>query len=114
MNPYVKSVKTQEDYCLLLTFENGEKRVFNLKPYLEKPVFKRLENIALFKTAQVVSGSVEWQGEIDLSYDTLYLESKAAKKTQSRRKPIRGQKKKSAIATIPKKKSSKVRLTAKQ
>ena len=113
MNPYVKSIKPQEDYCLLLTFENGEKRVFDLKPYFEKPVFKRLKNVALFKTVRVVSGSVEWQGEIDLSYDTLYLESRAAKKTQSRRKTVRGQKKNLAIATIPKKKTSKVRTALK-
>ncbi len=113
MNPYVKSVKPQEDYLLLLTFENGEKRVFDLKPYLEKPVFKRLKNVALFKTVQVVSGSVEWQGEIDLSYDTLYLESRVAKKTQSRRKTTRRKKKNLAIASISKKKSSKARVSAK-
>src|SRR5688500_5958956 len=113
MNPYVKSVKPQEDYCLLLTFENGEKRVFDLKPYFEKPVFKQLKNIALFKTARVVSGSVEWQGNVDLSYDTLYLESKAAKETQSRRKTTRRQKKNLAMATIPKKKTSKARVAAK-
>ncbi len=113
MNPYVKSVKPQEGYCLLLTFENGEKRIFDLKPYLEKPVFKQLKNVALFKTVRVMSGSVEWQGEIDLSYDTLYLESKAAKKTQSRRKTTRKRKKNLAIATIPKKKPSKARVGAK-
>jgi len=113
MNPYVKSIKTQEDYCLLLTFENGERRIFDFKPYMEKPVFKRLKNIALFKTARVVSGSVEWQGGVDLSYDTLYLESKAAKETQSRRKTNRGQNKSLAVASIPKKKSPKVRLSAK-
>jgi hypothetical protein len=38
MNPYVKSVKPRDNYCLLLTFENGEKRIFDLKPYTEKPV----------------------------------------------------------------------------
>jgi uncharacterized protein DUF2442 len=92
MNPYVKSVKPQEDYCLLLTFENGEKHEFDLKPYLEKPVFRQLKNTALFQTARVVSGSVEWHGNIDLSYDTLYLESTAIKGTKSRRKKI-GQKK---------------------
>lgn len=113
MNPYVKSVKPQEDYCLLLIFENGEKRVFDLKPYFEKPVFKRLKNIALFKTARVVSGSVEWQGNVDLSYDTFYLESKVPKEAQSRRKTTRGQKKNSAMATIPKKKPSKARVAAK-
>ena len=75
MNPYVKSVSPQDDYLLLLTFENGEKRIFDLKPYLDKGVFAQLQNVALFKTAHVVSGSVEWHGEIDLSYDTLYLSS---------------------------------------
>jgi hypothetical protein len=89
MNPYVKSVEPKDDYSLLLTFENGEKRIFDLKPYLNMGVFKRLQNIALFKTARVVSGSVEWQGEIDLSYDTLYIESKPvrAKVAQRKRTP---------------------------
>lgn len=84
MNPYVKSVRPQDDYCLLLTFENGEKRIFDLKPYLDKGVFTRLKNAALFKTARVVSGSVEWIGEIDLSYDTLYLSSIPVKTSKAR------------------------------
>jgi len=86
MNPYVKSAQAMDGYCLLLTFENGEKRVFDLKPYFDKPIFAGLKNIALFKTARVVSGSVEWQGEIDLSYDTLYLESQAV---QPQRQPTK-------------------------
>jgi hypothetical protein len=113
MNPYVKFVEPQDDYLLLLTFENGEKRIFDLKPYLEKSVFKQLRNIALFKSARVVSGSVEWQGDVDLSYDTLYLESQAIKKPQSQRKTTRGQKKNMAVATFPKKKSPKARVAAK-
>ena len=44
MNPYVKSVQPQDDYCLLLTFENGEKRIFDVKPYLSKGIFSRLQN----------------------------------------------------------------------
>ena len=76
MNPYVKSVQPLDDYRLALEFENGDRRVFDLKPYLEKGVFTRLKNPALFKTARVVAGSVEWSGEIDLSYDTLYIESR--------------------------------------
>jgi len=113
MNPYVKSVKPQEDYHLLLTFENGEKRVFDLKPYLEKPVFKQLKNTALFQTARVVSGSVEWQGDVDLSYDTLYLGSKAIKEILARRKTTRKQKGDLALATLPKKKPSKTRVATK-
>lgn len=112
MNPYVKSVKPQEDYYLLLTFENGENRVFDLKPYLEKPVFRPLKNASMFKTARVVSGSVEWQGEVDLSYDTLYIESRPVKEMQ-KRKTARGKKKNLAMASIPKKKPAKARVTSK-
>ncbi|MFA6014294.1 MAG: DUF2442 domain-containing protein [Gallionellaceae bacterium] len=75
MNPYISAVKPLENYELLLTFTNGEKRVFDTKPYLDKGVFKRLRERNTFFGARVVAGSVEWPGEIDLSYDTLYLES---------------------------------------
>jgi hypothetical protein len=75
MNPYVKAVHPLEDYELEVLFENGERRRFDMKPYLQRGVFVRLRNRALFQAAQVVAGSVEWPGALDLSYDTLYLES---------------------------------------
>ena len=75
MNPYVRQVRPLKDYLLDLVFENGERRLFDLKPYLQQGVFARLQNRATFKAARVVAGSVEWPGEVDLSYDTLYLES---------------------------------------
>lgn len=78
MNPYVKNLTPLPDYCLLLNFENGETRIFDATPYLEKGVFQRIRHPGLFGLAKVVAGSVEWPGEIDLSYDTLYLESQPA------------------------------------
>jgi len=75
MNPYVKDIKIINSKNIELLFTNNEKKIFDITPYLEKGVFKKLKNPTIFKTARVVSGSVEWQGEIDLSYDTLYLES---------------------------------------
>ena len=75
MNPQVKHVRPLEDYQLEVTFENGESRLFDMKPYLQRGVFVRLQNRSAFQSVRVVSGSVEWPGEVDLSYDTLYLES---------------------------------------
>ena len=75
MNPYVKDLSPLPDYRLLLTFENGETRIFDARPYLERGVFQRIQHPGLFGLVKVVAGSVEWPGEIDLSYDTLYLES---------------------------------------
>ena len=76
MNPYVKRVRPLDDYQLEVEFENGELRLFDMKPYLQRGVFARLQNRAAFQAARVVVGSVEWPGEVDLSYDTLYLESR--------------------------------------
>lgn len=83
MNPYVKSVEALEDYQLALEFQNGKRRIFDMKPYLNRGIFIRLQNPALFQAARVVAGSVEWPGGLDLSYDTLYLESRPAEAAAS-------------------------------
>ena len=75
MNPYVQQVKSTDQRQLELLFENGERRIFDVSQYLNRGMFRRLQNPAIFHLARVVAGSVEWPGEIDLSYDTLYLES---------------------------------------
>lgn len=76
MNPHVKLINPLDDYKLEIVFENGERRIFDAKPYLHRGVFGRLQNLATFQAARVIAGSVEWPGDIDLSYDTLYLESR--------------------------------------
>jgi len=78
MNPYVKKNESVENYHLKLWFENGEQKIFDLKPYLNQGVFKSLQNPDLFAAARVVSGSIEWSNNLDLSYDTLYLQSQDA------------------------------------
>ncbi len=75
MNPHVTRATPQADHRLLLEFANGETRLFDLTPYLDKGVFSALRDSAEFAQVRIVDGSVEWPGEIDLSYDTLYLRS---------------------------------------
>lgn len=76
MNPRIKNVFPLEDYQLKLIFTNGEEGVFDVKPWLEKGIFKPLKNLDLFRKAHVLFGSVSWNDDIDFSPDTLYLESK--------------------------------------
>ena len=83
MNPRVKNVKAETDYQLRLTFENGEVRLFDMKPYLSIGVFKSLKQPAGFRTARVNLGSVQWKGGKDLCPDTLYEESVSATKVRS-------------------------------
>jgi Protein of unknown function (DUF2442) len=71
----VISVKTRDDYTLELVFENGENRVFDMKPFLDKKPFVKLLNIPLFSKASVQYGTVVWPGNIDIAPETLWLRS---------------------------------------
>jgi len=75
MNPKVIDLKARPDYFLEVQFSDGQTRLFDTRPYLTRGVFKALQDEAVFRTAHVVAGAVEWQGEIDLSHDTIYLNS---------------------------------------
>lgn len=72
-NPHVTHVQPQDNFTLIVTFATGERRRFDVTPFLDIGVFKRLRERSVFDAAKVVAGSLEWPGEIDMSYDTLYV-----------------------------------------
>jgi len=76
MLPRPLSVVANEDYTLSITFNNGEKRRFNMAPYLIYPAFEALKAISLFMQAFVKHNTVVWTDEIDMAPENLYLESK--------------------------------------
>jgi hypothetical protein len=61
----IKEVKPQDNYLLLLTFENGEKRQFDMKPYPDFGIFQELKGLRLFKTVKPCFDSIEWDNEAD-------------------------------------------------
>lgn len=79
MNPRVRSVRSIEDFELEVTFENGERRTFDVKPYLGRGIFTRLRDLQVFNAVKAIAGSIEWPGGLDLSYDTLYLEGRPSR-----------------------------------
>ena len=72
MGPFVRHARPLDGYRLELDFDNGERRVFDVAPYLDRGAFGLLRD-GRFSAVRVVAGSVEWPGGLDLSYDTLYL-----------------------------------------
>jgi hypothetical protein len=74
MLPEVVAVQTLADYHLLLTFENGEHKRFDMSPYLHYPVFQPLRQQGFFALAKVNYGTITWPGEIDIAPERLYLE----------------------------------------
>ena len=76
MSPDVVKVLPQENYELLIWFDNGEIKKFDMKPYIEKgQIFRELKEKNLFFTAKPVLGTVQWSNEADLCPDTFYLDS---------------------------------------
>jgi len=68
----VISVEPHKDNTLLLIFENNEKRLFDMAPYLDRKPFKKLKNSQLFMRAKVAYGTVVWPGNIDIAPETLW------------------------------------------
>ena len=65
-------VEAKPDYTLFLTFEDGEKRVFDMAPLMDKKPFVKLRGSPLFTKASVEYGTVVWPGNIDIAPETLY------------------------------------------
>ena len=73
----VVDVKPQENYKLLLTFENKECKVFDVSNYLEIGRFQELKDKKLFESVKVSFDSIEWDNHLDLDPELLYEKSVA-------------------------------------
>jgi len=68
----VVKVKALPGYLLELKFENGERRLFDMSPIIDKKPFGRLKESNTFLAARVDYGTVVWPGNIDIAPETLY------------------------------------------
>lgn len=76
MNPKAIDVKPLNNYELELKFDNGEKRIFDIKPYFKFRVFEELKDIEKFKKVKISGLSIEWENGADICPDELYNNSK--------------------------------------
>jgi hypothetical protein len=74
----IVKVEVKPNYVLHLEFENGEKRIFDMSPYMDKKPFAQLKGSPLFAKASVEYGTVVWPGDIDIAPETLYDRSRPA------------------------------------
>ena len=79
MRPKAIDVKPLNNYILEIIFENGEKKHFDVKPYLEFKLFNELKNIEEFRKVRVAGLSIEWENGADICPDELYNNSYISK-----------------------------------
>jgi len=71
----VVTVKPMDNYMLYLEFDNGEQRIFDVKPSFKYDVYKPILDIDIFNMVKVDFGTAVWPGDIDYCHDTLYARS---------------------------------------
>ncbi len=71
----VTDVKASGNFSLLLTFSNGEKRLYDAKPLLKEKLYQDLRNPNLFLQAKALYGTVVWNDNLDIAPEYLYEQS---------------------------------------
>ena len=69
-----KLVKPLPDYRIYVELENGQKGIFDLKPYLDSGVFRELKDVHYFNQVDIFLGAVTWPNEQDIAPETLIAE----------------------------------------
>lgn len=65
-------------YSLLLTFSNGEQRLVDFTPLMQKGVCRKLQDLNYFKSFRLDPFTVDWNNEIGFAPRYLYERSSAA------------------------------------
>lgn len=76
MNPRPVNVKALNNYELLIYFQNGEQKIFDVKPLLSMPLYQPLKNINFFKMVKADGMCIYWNDCIDLCPDMVYTNSR--------------------------------------
>ena len=73
MSPDIVKAEVLKEYKLLISFNNKEKKIFDMSSYLKYPVFNNIVNKDEFEKFSIVDGTIEWNCGADLSNDTFYI-----------------------------------------
>ncbi|MEW6530574.1 MAG: DUF2442 domain-containing protein [Thermodesulfobacteriota bacterium] len=71
----IKKVVPRRNFFLVLEFDNGEVRLFDVKPYLRGTLFEPLKDEGLFRQVEVEKdfGGLVWPNGADLCADMVYM-----------------------------------------
>lgn len=59
LRPTVVNVKVKNNYFLILEFDNGEEKEFDVKPYIKGNWFGMLKNASYFKSVKTNGYNIE-------------------------------------------------------
>ena len=75
LRPTAISVTIQQDYKLKIIFNNGEAKIFDVKPYIKGSWYSHLKNISYFSLVKTNRFTIIWPEGQDICPDELYYNS---------------------------------------
>ena len=72
-------VTANADFSLNIVLDDGEKRILDMKPYLDFGVFKKIRDFEKFKRARISFDTVEWDDGVDLDPEFIFEKSSPLK-----------------------------------
>ena len=75
LRPTAISVTVQQEYKLKIIFNNGEAKIFDVKPYIKGSQYSHLKDISYFALVKTDGFTVIWPEGQDICPDELYYNS---------------------------------------
>ena len=72
LRPKVLDVSPLDEHKVMVAFDTGERKVFDVAPYISGDWFGKLRDTEFFKTVRVAGNTIEWAGGQDIAPHELY------------------------------------------
>lgn len=74
LQPKIIQLIPTKDYKLILTYETGEKKIFDVTPYINGDWYSELSSINYFNSVKIICNGfgIEWPNGQDISPHELY------------------------------------------
>ena len=72
LRPKIIDVSPLAEYKVLVAFDTGERKIFDVTPYINGDWFGKLKDSEVFKTVRVASNTIKWAGGQDIAPHELY------------------------------------------
>ena len=73
--PRITSVNALDNFCLEIIYSTKEKKIYDVKKWLNHSYYKKLNDVAYFKLVKSADVTVEWPDGEDIDPNELYANS---------------------------------------
>jgi hypothetical protein len=73
MIPDLIGIEILTDHQIKVSLSDERKGIFDVKPYLERGIFKELKDYNYFKRARIEFGTISWPNQQDFSPETIEI-----------------------------------------